>query len=97
MTRRDWESPETDVVGLFLNGEAIGSTTSEGEPIVDNSFVLLVNATPAPVSFVLPLRRFGPVWEIELETTDPAAPSASIPARGEVEVPARSLVLLRAA
>jgi isoamylase len=97
MARRDWESSETGVLGLFLNGEAIGSRTAEGRPIVDDSFVLLVNATPAPVSFVLPPRRFGRAWEIELETSDPAAPSASFPARGEVAVPARSLILLRAA
>ena len=59
MTRRDWESPGASVVGLFLNGRELGSRTPEGEPVVDDSFVLLLNAAPEPVPFAPPPRRFG--------------------------------------
>ncbi len=96
MTRRDWEAPGTQLVGLFLNGAEIGSRTADGEPIVDDSFLLLVNASPEPVEFVLPPRRFAARWEVELSTADPDAPPSSHPARGRVDVDARSLVLLRA-
>ena len=97
MTRRDWESDGLAVVGLYLNGEQIGETTPEGEAVVDDSFLLLLNPGPEHVGFVLPTRRFGAAWEVELLTADPDAPPTSYPARGRVEVHGRSLALLRAA
>jgi glycogen operon protein len=96
MTQRDWESPGTQVVGLYLNGAEVGSRTPEGELILDDSFLLLVNASPEPVPFVLPPRRFGARWEVELRTAHPDAPASSHPARGRLDLDARSLVLLRA-
>ena len=73
MTQQDWETPGTHVVGLYLNGAEIGSRTPEGEAVVDDSFLLLLNATHEPVHFVLPPRRFGARWEVELRTDDPDA------------------------
>jgi isoamylase len=95
MNRHDWDSSDVHVVGLFLNGQAIGSRTPEGEPVVDDSFLLLVNAQPDPVLFTLPPRRFGGAWEVELQTADPDAEAVSHPARGEAVVEGRALVLLR--
>ena len=95
MTRRDWESGETQCVGLFLNGEEIGSRTPEGEPVRDDSFIVLVNARHEPVTYVLPPRRFGPAWGVVLDTTDPGVEEASYPARGQVHLEPRSLLLLR--
>jgi glycogen operon protein len=97
MARRDWEDQGLLVVGLFLNGREIGTTTPEGERVVDDSFVLLLNAGADDVTFVLPTRRFGPSWSLELQTADPDAEPASYPARGSVDVAGRSLVLLRGA
>jgi glycogen operon protein len=96
MAHRDWENPDVQVVGLFLNGQEIGFRTPEGEPVVDDSCLLLLNARPDPVTFTLPPRRFGAVWEVELQTADPDDPSSSFPARGQVVVEARSIVLMRA-
>ena len=83
MARRDWEDDGLRVVGLFLNGDEIGATTPEGEPIVDDSFIVLLNASPEQVRFVLPTRRFGASWALELQTAEPDAPPASYPARGQ--------------
>jgi len=97
MARRDWEDEGLRVVGLFLNGDEIGATTAEGEPIVDDSFLVLLNASPEPVGFVLPTRRFSASWTVALQTAEPDAPPATHPARGRLDVDGRSLVLLRAA
>jgi glycogen operon protein len=97
MTRRDWESPDVQVVGLFLNGQEIGSRTPEGEPVVDDSCLVVLNACPDRVTFTLPSRRFAATWEVELQTADPDSPTSSFPARGQVAVEARSIVLMRAA
>jgi glycogen operon protein len=94
MARRDWEDEGLRVVGLFLNGDEVG-TTFDGEPVVGSSFLVLVDASPEPVTFLLPTRRFGKSWTVELRTDDPDAPPAVVPARGRLDVDGRSLVLLR--
>jgi glycogen operon protein len=96
MTHRDWETHDLRVVGLFLNGRELGSRTPEGKPVVDDSFVVLVNATADDVVFTLPPRRFGHAWTVELRTFEPDAAAESLPTRGVVGVQARSLILLRA-
>jgi glycogen operon protein len=44
MTQRDWTSADTKTLGVFLNGQEIRERTSHGEPIADDSFLLLFNA-----------------------------------------------------
>ena len=82
-------------LGVFLNGRGIGSVSPEGEPVVDLSFLLLLNAHHEDIIFTLPPRRFGPRWQVELSTAHPRAPARLLTARGSAHVAARSLLLLR--
>jgi isoamylase len=93
MTQRDWTSPETRTLGVFLNGREIRARTPHGEPIVDDSFLLLLNAHSEAVDFTLPTRRFGSRWAVELATGE--APTEPLGARALVVVDAHSLTLLR--
>jgi isoamylase len=95
MTRRDWEDGGRRTLGMFLNGEEIYETTARGEPIGDESFLLLFNAHYEPVTFQLPARRFGARWKLDLSTAEPHAEDRSFAAREPVEVESRSLVVLR--
>jgi glycogen operon protein len=97
MTRRDWADGELRSIGLFLNGEEIPARTRQGDHVTDESFLLLFNSHYEPVTFLLPPRRFGTRWKLELSTSEPHAEEGerSWPARGEVEVDDRSIVLLR--
>jgi isoamylase len=95
MTRRDWGDGGLRTIGLFLNGGEIPSHTPTGKPIHDDSFVVLINSAAEPATFLLPPRRFGTRWTLELSTTDPEASGGSWTARGEVDVQGRSVVLLR--
>ena len=95
MTRRDWENNEVRWLGMFLNGDELHETTSHGEPIDDESFLLLFNAHFEPVTFQLPARRFGARWKLELSTADPHADERSFAARDPVEVEPRSLLVVR--
>jgi glycogen operon protein len=97
MTRRDWEQEDGHALGVFLNGREIEERTPHGEPIADDSFLLLLNAHGEPVTFRLPTARFGARWALELSTVDPDAGEAFYPTRAEVPVESRSLVLLRRA
>ena len=96
MTRRDWQSGEP-VLGMFLNGREIPNPGPRGEQIEDDSFLLLFNAHGENRAFMLPRRRFGAQWTLELSTADPAAPagSAHYGARTEVSAAAHSIVILK--
>jgi isoamylase len=93
MTRRDWERPDGHVVGVFLNGREITSPDGHGERVEDDSFLVLFNASPEDVTFRVPSRRFGLLWELELSTAD--AQQFSVRTREEVRVGARSVLVLR--
>jgi glycogen operon protein len=93
MTRRDWQQADGHRLGVFLNGEAITDLTPTGEPVTDDSFLLLFNAFHEPVAFTLPPPRFGRRWRLELSTMD-SAPGEEFPARGPVPLDARSVVVL---
>ena len=91
---RDWADRELHTVGLFLNGEEIPAQSRTGEHVTDESFVLLFNAHHEPATFLLPPRRFGQRWKFALSTAEPDADEGEPqwPARGEVEVEARSIL-----
>ena len=96
MTNRDWQSGEP-VLGMFLNGREIPTPGPHGEDIVDDSFFLLFNAHSEDRLFLLPRRRFGGRWTLELSTADPDAEagSATYEARTELPVVSRSIVVLK--
>jgi isoamylase len=95
MTRRDWQRGDAYSMGVFLNGDEIGSRRSNGEPVRDDSFLLLFNGHYEPVQFKLPTRRFGVRWELVLATDDDARVGDQFPARADVAVESRSLMLLK--
>jgi isoamylase len=98
MTRRDWQDGE-HALGMFLNGREIPTPGPRGEDIEDDSFLLLFNAHGEDRLFMLPRRRFGAQWALELSSADPdaAAGSARYGARTEVAVTSRSTVILKRA
>jgi glycogen operon protein len=97
MTQADWARGDAFALGAFLNGAEIPSRTADGEPIGDESFLVLFNAWREPVSFVLPPARFGRRWTHELCTAEPhVQPNGEThSARATVPLPGRSLKVLR--
>jgi isoamylase len=96
MTPTDWEHGEA-TLGMFLNGQAITSRGPHGEPIDDDTFVLLFNAHFEDRQFRLPRAPMGKRWELELTTADPAAAAGSTGygPRALVDVIAHSITILK--
>jgi len=96
MTQRDWQSDER-IVGVFLNGSEIVERGPQGEDITDDSFLLIFNASGEDRSFLLPARRFGAAWDLELNTAEPSHEpgSARFAARSEVSLIAHSTLVLK--
>ncbi len=95
MTQRDWQRGDAYTLGVFLNGQEIPTRGPDGSPIVDDSFLLLFNAHYEPVTFALPTRRFGARWVVDLGTAESPADGEEFPARAQVTVSDRGLLVLR--
>ncbi len=65
----DWHEAERKGLGMLLSGEA-GSRflTERGEPETDNSFLLLLNAGPEEVPWILPADGESCCWQLLLDT-----------------------------
>ena len=87
------------MVGVFLNGAEIVERGPRGEDIQDDSFLLIFNASGEDRAFLLPARRFGAAWDLELNTAEPdhQPGSARFAARSEVRLVAHSALVLKRA
>ena len=85
-------------LAIFLNGRGIPDRDQVGRPVVDDSFLLLVNAHHAPITFVLPDESYGQVWEVVIDTADPLLARARrrrpTPG-GRQRLPGRAMQVLR--
>ncbi len=98
MSEGDWQSPGARALGVFLNGQGIGSPDERGEPVVDDSFYLMLNAGAEPLTFRLPDRpHWGQQWGKVLDTAQARmlAGEETAGPGSEVRVEGRSMVLLR--
>jgi glycogen operon protein len=55
-------------IALMLNGRTLGVMDDEGKPVVDDSFLILVNAASEGVEYVLPGPPDGRPWRQLLDT-----------------------------
>ena len=67
MSDEEWASPFVRCLGMLLSGDTIDVLNFEGEPIRDDTFLLLVNAHYEPIPFVLPGQEHIE-WQLILDT-----------------------------
>jgi glycogen operon protein len=68
MAEDEWQDWFSRCVGLRLAGDAIEEVDPRGEPIVGDTFLLLLNAHHEAVPFVLPAPRARVRWELVFDT-----------------------------
>jgi isoamylase len=100
MCEEDWNVGFAKTVGIFLNGRGIPERGDLGERIIDDSFLLLINANHRPITFTLPDSAYGRSWEIVVDTADPLLANARRKQRdavagGRLRVQARAMLVLR--
>jgi isoamylase len=74
MNLDDWKDPEIRCIGMRLAGDAISEKDYYGNWIVDDTFLLLLNANSEETSFRLPEHRSGQQWEVILDSRDERIP-----------------------
>ena len=70
MSEEEWASPFVRCLGMLLSGDTSDLVTFEGEPVRDDTFLLLINAHYEPIPFVLPGEE-NLEWQLILDTADP--------------------------
>ena len=95
MTAADWSDEGARAIGLYLDGSDDPDRAADGTPLLDDDFLVFVNAWWEPLDFVLPVTREQASWRIDVDTYDPAAPGSWPRLRGDhVTVGPRSIVVL---
>ncbi len=99
MTDHDWADSSTKALAIFLNGQGIPDQDEFGERVVDDSFLLLINAYHRPIVFTMPDESYGQGWAVVLDTGDPlparARRTQRAAPRGRRRVRDRAMLVLR--
>ena len=73
MSEADWHTASTTTLQVVLNGHATKRRGDRGEPLRDDTLLLLLNAEHEPHTFRLP-EDFGDRWRLVLDTADGKPP-----------------------
>ncbi|TCC58257.1 glycogen debranching enzyme GlgX [Kribbella pittospori] len=96
MQNGDWQRDDARAIAVFLNGDAISEPDQRGEPVVDDSFLVLLNSDYEPQDFLLPPKKYGENWTVVVDTTTPQGGTSDEPhaAGSTVRLEARSTLVL---
>ncbi|QSQ19664.1 glycogen debranching protein GlgX [Pyxidicoccus parkwayensis] len=96
MKKDDWEKPYVRSLAFLLGGDAIATPDDEGNRIVGDTLLVLMNAHHEPISFLLPALEWGADWELVVDTAAAGESQRThTPAGGKVQAAGRSVVVLR--
>ncbi|WP_399931521.1 glycogen debranching protein GlgX [Streptomyces kanamyceticus] len=98
MEDSDWNASHMRALTVFMNGNAISEPGPRGERISDDSFLLLFNASPEPLEFVVPVNH-GRQWQVVVDTACaegvPEGAGPKVRAGDRLTLTDRSLTVLR--
>jgi isoamylase len=88
-----WHTAWNRAVCVLLNGQTLQVTDEEGKPVIDNSFLLIINAAQDGVEFTLPPCQTCGQWCQVMSTEDIEDPFRGKDPASKVIVGGRSLLL----
>lgn len=89
-----WNTAWSRSIAILLNGETLQAVNEEGEPIVDDSFLLVVNAAHEGVEFTVPPSPSGKAWLQVIDTENVKDPFVRAQVADKIIMGGRSLKLL---
>jgi len=97
MEAGNWSDPDALAIALYLDGSDAPDRAADGTWLIDDDFMVLVNAWWEPLDFTLPETRPQAQWQQDIDTFDPVrAGSAAtrLQAGDQIAVGPRSVVVL---
>ena len=95
MGEDDWSAEFAKCVGVRLAGDLIDEVDEDGNRIVGETVVILLNAHSEPVPFTLPPNPGEKHWERLLDTADPDAEASFADGNAPYDLQGRALALFR--
>jgi len=97
MSPSDWADPGARSIAVYLDGADDPDLAADGTPLVDDDFLLLINAWWEPLDFRVPDTRPDQIWQPEIDSYEPSGNGTrtTLGAGGVTTVRPRSIVLLR--
>ena len=96
MVDADWQDPLAKALTVLLSGEAgLTHLTARGEQELDDTFLIMMNASEQDVAFRLPANNGDARWTVLVDTSDGAdkRTERSHDAGAEIPVTARSMLV----
>jgi isoamylase len=97
MADDEWDAGWIRSLGMRLGGEALDEVDERGERILDDTFLILLNAHHDTLPFVLTTARSEHGWELVVDTSDPSVEEGarSYESGAEFELCGRSIAIFR--
>ena len=92
MTGQNWTDSSARSIALFIDGSRDPDVDADGTPLVDDDFLVFVNAWWEPLTFSVPAPLVLHQWDIVCDSFDPARNEL---AAQQVDVGPRSAVVMR--
>jgi glycogen operon protein len=98
MEDEQWDEAHAKTLGMFLNGESF-EVDQRGEPVGDDTFLVVLNAHHDAVPFTLPTATWGRSWRVVLDThagtVVAPADAPRVEADEKIDVPGRTVLVLQ--
>ncbi len=99
MTDADWFDPHRRTLAMWFDGRDVRGHGPHGEPLTDDSYLVVFHADPRDVAITLPGAPYGEAYTPMIDTATPTgrpADPSPLSAGVEMTMPGRTLWLLRA-
>jgi isoamylase len=90
MTEQNWADQAARSIAVLIDGSADPDCSEDGTPLLDDDFLVLINAWWEPLTFTMPAEVSARCWQILCDTFDPARAGV---ADRHLQVGPRSLVI----
>ena len=79
MSEAQWADPTMHAIAVYLDGTDAPDEADDGTPLLDDDFLILVNAFWEEVTFTIPpVREDQQTWFVELDSYDPEVSAARV-------------------
>ncbi|HVQ48511.1 MAG TPA: glycogen debranching protein GlgX [Mycobacterium sp.] len=92
MAADDWSNTSAHSVGLFINGSTDPDDGPDGTPMIDDDFLVFINAWWEPLCFIVPDDLRSRRWDTACDTFDPLR---KLTVGQELSVGPRSVLVLQ--
>ncbi|MGZ4788146.1 MAG: glycogen debranching protein GlgX [Terriglobales bacterium] len=90
-----WNAGWAKSLAVMFNGQTLDTVNEMGQPVTDDTFLILLNSSENTVTYTLPASVHDKGWQMVLDTSDLQQPFKSGTVNGTFDVQSRSLVVMK--